>query len=41
MIAFASAAGWVLIGLVAADVVRQHRAAKVWRPDPPRGEDLP
>lgn len=37
----ASAAGWVLIALVVVDVLRQGRAAKVWRPDPPRLEDLP
>lgn len=27
--------------LVVVDVLRQGRAAKVWRPDPPRLEDLP
>lgn len=37
----ASAAGWVLIAVVAVDLLRQGRAAKAWRPDPPRGEDLP
>lgn len=37
----ASAAGWVLIALVTLDVVRYHRAAKAWRPDPPREGDLP
>lgn len=37
----ASAAGWVLIGLCAIDVVRQRRAVRAWRPDTPRGEDLP
>lgn len=37
----ASAAGWLLIALVAVDVLRQDRAAKVWRPDPPRDGDLP
>lgn len=37
----ASAAGWLLIALVAVDVLRQGRAVKAWRPDPPRLEDLP
>lgn len=37
----ASAAGWVLIAVVALDVVRQRRRLRAWRPDPPQREDLP